>query len=226
MKAILGILVVAALGVGAWLVFSGDSIDPDAVSQSSEPDANGDAAETVDEAADQVEESAADAAETAEEAANDLKEQAESAVEAARSDVEEVVTETEETVDQAAEAIKQQAEEAVEEGATSVRNAVESALGGLGGGGEEADANAQGNAVETDDTANLEHDAIRPLEPGVLDQALTVESFDGLAIREALATSDLDDLTKKTVESLITMGEENPDQLQDVVAKVREIFGM
>ena len=223
MKAILGVLVVAALGVGAWVLFSGGADAPEAVPQSSvveeeKPE------ETAEDLAEEVEEGATEAVETVEEKVDDLKEQAEEAVETVKTEIDEAVTETESQIDEAAEAIKNQAEEAAEEGANTVKNAVESALGGLTDAPEAE--NGENALSEADENANLEHDAVKPLDPELLDQALTVEAFDGLAIRDALAGSELDALSKKTVESLVTLGEENPDQLQEVITKMREIFGI
>ena len=226
MKAILGVLVVAALGVGAWVLFSGGAETPEAVPQSSTVEEEK-PEETAEDLAEEVQEEASEAVETVEEKVDDLKEQAEEAVESVKTEVDEAVSNVEEQVDEAAEAIKNQAQEAAEEGASTVKNAVENALGGLSNAPETSEAATGDNAqTEADETANLEHDAQRPLDPGLLDQALTVETFDGLAIREALEASDLDALSKKTVESLVTLGEENPDQLQDVISKMREIFGI
>ncbi len=229
MKAILGVLVVAALGVVAWVLFSGVSETPEAVPQSSEAteDAAEEKAEEATEAVDDAKDEATEAVEKVEDTVDDLKDQAETAVEEVKTEVDEAVSDAEEQVDQAADAIKQQAEDAVEQGSETVKSAVENALGGLtGGGGASDDTNEESTNSEADETANLEHDADKPVEPSVLDQALSVETFDGLAIREALATSELDDLTKTAVESLVTMGEQNPDQLQDVIEKIRGLFGI
>ena len=222
MKALLGVIVVAALGIGAWILFSGGTEVPDQAPQtsSSEPETSEETAtETAEDAVDEAEEAASEAVEQVEDALDDLKEQAETAAEAVKTEVEEVVTEAEEKVDAVTEAVKQQAEEAVEQGSEKVQSAIAKALGAASG--------ADGaESAEIDPEANLEHDADKTGGVPDLADALSVDGFDGIAIREALAASDLNALAKASVESLITVGEENPEQLQEVLPKIREMLGL
>ena len=231
MKPYLGLLGLVVIGLAAWMFYPGSTDLPESEAQSGEV-----APQTTEETtteAEEIEETTTEAVETAEEAVEELKEEAETVVEdlkeeaeavadAVETDVKEAAAEAEDKIKEALGGVAGNVEEAVTGGSNDVKKALENALGGstdqpvLGG----------GEASEADQSANLEHDAEPQVDPDALSEALSVETFDGLAIREALAGSDLDAITKTSIESLITVGENNPDQLQDVIGKIRELMGL
>ena len=103
-----------------------------------------------------------------------------------------------------------------------VQNALENILGGstvLGG-------PTTGELSDEERLANLEHDAIQSDVWEHLDEALTVEGFDRLAIGQLLIGPTLDDTTKDAIKSLLSVSEENPEQIQSVVSEIRKLLGL
>ena len=110
----------------------------------------------------------------------------------------------------------------VEDAPNKVQNALENILGGstvLGG-------PTTGEMSDEDRLANLEHDAIQSDAWDHLDEALTVEGFDRLAIGQLLIGPTLDDATKEAIRSLLSVSEENPEQIQSVVSEIRKLLGL
>ncbi len=103
-----------------------------------------------------------------------------------------------------------------------VQKALENVLGGAG---IQSGSSPSENASE-DNVANLEHDAISNEAWASLEQALTVEGFDSLAIGQVLLGAELDAETKDAVRSLLTAGEENTDQLQVIIPQLRKLLGL
>ena len=113
--------------------------------------------------------------------------------------------------------------DALEPGAPNkVQNAIENILGGstvLGG-------PTTDELSDEERLANLEHDAIQSDVWDHLDEALTVEGFDRLAIGQLLIGPTLDDTTKDAIKSLLSVSEENPEQIQSVVSEIRKLLGL
>ena len=225
MKAALALALLAAIGFGAWFMFNQTDTD---TTDASLPESEPVAVEEVEETAETVDDTSDEpVTEDVESEVDEVKTQVEDAVDTAKEVAEEKVDDAVEAVDQAAEAIKNESAAAVEETTEKVQSAIEKALGSTAGAADTTadDAGAMPSA-EAEESANLEHDAPTPVTEADLDAALSVEGFDGIAIRNALEGMDLDALTRTSVEALVVTAEENPDQIQDVVGKIREALGL
>ena len=246
MKGILGLVVLLGIGVAAYFLMNGSADTPEATpaAETVEPEAT---EETVTEEVAEPVEEAADAVEGAVDA---LKEEAEAAVDEVKDELEDAKDALEDKVNDAVDDLKEEANsllegatgtgtqvlegaadaandategagDAAESTADRIQGALEDALGSDG----EA-ATTEGETTEAESNANLEHDAPAGNTMEILSQALTAEGFDGLAIRDAIQNSDMSDLKKTALEALVTTAEENPDQIQSVVAQLREALGL
>ncbi len=249
MKGILGLVVLLAIGIAAYFLMGGGDDAPELTPavESTEPETT---EETVEETVESVTEEASDpvedAVESVEGALETLQEEAEAAVEGAREELQDTADAVEEQVNDAVNALQEgansllegaadtandamegtsnlaeDASDAAEGTASRIQNALESALG------EAADTDVEGGELtEEEMNANLEHDAPAGESDEILADALTIEGFDPLVIRDAIQNADMSDLSKVALERLVTQAEDNPEQIQSVVGQLREALGL
>lgn len=159
------------------------------------------ATEAVEEAADD----AAEASEEAQDAASDAVDAAEDAADAA----EDAVDAAEDAVD----AVTDAAEDAVD----SATDAAEDA----------ADAAADAAEDAVDEASDLLNGAVDALTGGAdLPALLDPASFDADALIEAVEGANLGDEVTQTLTTAIEGARDNPDQVEAVIAQVREALGL
>lgn len=123
--------------------------------------------------------------------------------------------------DAAATAVEE-AGEAAEAAGNAVEGAVESAA--------EAATDAVEGAVEgatdaVEGAAAATQEAMASAEATLAD-ALTADGFDAPRLREAIASSSLDDTQKQTAQELVNSAEQNPDQVQSVIDQLKTLLGL
>lgn len=201
MRALAILAVIALIGAVVWFVL-GDQEAP-------APQATAPAAEETTEPVEEAETAVEDAAEETGSAVEEAVEEAETAVEEA---TEEATTAVEELQEQATDAI-QDAEE-------RVNNAVQGALESVNEAVEDTT-----TAVEDAVTDAMDQEAPQGETTGSLAEALSVEGFDPVAVRQAIADSDLGAVQARLAEGLVVQAEENPDALQSVIEQLKELLG-
>jgi len=210
-KFVLGLIVIAGLTVGAWTLLTGGESSSGAVSltESVEPDPS-------DVGPNNIEDSKTGIADTPTKTVLEIE--SETGQRKPNSDNPEAEAQAELNI----EILDGNGDALAGGGSNKVQKALENILGGstvLGG-------PATGELSNEEMTANLEHDAIKTETWVHLEEALTVEGFDSLAISQALLGPQVDDVTKEAIKSLVTVGEENPEQIQRVVSEIRKLLGL
>jgi len=206
LKFVLGLIVLAVLTAGTWAFFAGREADSDAVSL------------TQTEMPDLSEVARSDVEVTDRPAKTVLEIVTETPEEQSSADKPKVEVQTELNI----EVLDRNGDALAGGGSNKVQKALENVLGGstvLG-------APSTGETAAEDLASNLEHDAIKSETWDQLEEALTVDGFNGLAISHALLGPRVDEATKKAIKSLVTVGEENPEQIQSVVSEIRKLLGL
>lgn len=206
MKIVLGLIVLVGLAVGAWALFPKGETGSEAVSltETEMPDPP------------EVTQNEVDAADTSDKMVLEIS------TEGAEGKTGTYNPEVEAQAELSIEILDGNGVAPAGSGSNKVQKALENILGGstvLGG-------PTPGEMAREDLTANLEHDAIKTETWVDLEEALTVDGFDSLAISQAVIGPRVDDATKAAIMSLLTLGEERPEQIQYVVSEIRKILGL
>ncbi|MDA8585692.1 hypothetical protein N9L47_05385 [Rhodobacteraceae bacterium] len=229
MKLVLGLIIGVGLGLGALFLF--DKAEPPATAVVAEPETGEVSAVVETEQADVVVEptepigdAVAEPAETVVERVDEVTEDAAAAVgsvaETIENEMKDALSGADDTVDGVFQSLTERGGAIADGGSNAVKNALDNVLGDTSGIGS-----VVVPSTDIDAVANLELDAINGDARPEMNTALTVEGFDGLVIRQALVTSDVDDETTAKVIELVAVGEDNPDQLQEVVTEIRKLLG-
>lgn len=199
MRNLVWIVVAALIGLGGYLLFTGQS--PQAlVDQAADAVAPAEVEEAVDTAVSEAEDAAADAADATTEAAEAATEAADDTVDTAAAAVEDTATAAEEAVTAATEAAAGAVEDAVEAATDAVEDAVAAT--------EEAAA----GAAETGASA--------------ISELLTLEGFDLDRVIEYIEGSDLGPVQKTALSASLRGVQENPEQLQTVLDQIKNALNL
>ncbi|ASM71978.1 hypothetical protein SULPSESMR1_01154 [Pseudosulfitobacter pseudonitzschiae] len=242
MKNLLWIVVAAAVALGAYLLWSGRSIQEvatEAADAVNAPEALDSASDSVGAAVEATEGAVANAVDAAGEAAADTAEQASEAIAETASDAaaaaSEAASDAADTASEAASDAATATEDAASEAATATEDAAPATEEVVTeDAAEPADTTADASndtttavAEGTEGTAeSVDVTAEASAETGSMADLLTAEGFDYDKVSAMIEGSDLGAVEKQLLTSGLEKARDNPEALELMLAKIREAMGM